>query len=557
MPCTFFESPTFLFFSSAVPELLYYSHISAVIVALLVGVVVLLNAPTRHTNQLLCLLTVIFSFWVVINLYSWVGVNSDWLVFLWSLYRLLEVTLLILAIYFSYAITERQMSVWGHGALALCALPVVLLTTTNLNISGFNLASCNAFDYESKILLGYNAILSLITIMWVIVIFVHTYHTRAKERKRELLLLGIGLVTFLSVFFGTVYLAELLTIFDFFNDSRLEFFGLFGMTFFMGLIGATIVKFRSFNVTMHIAQVLVLLLIILVGLQYTFSTTVTSKILTTFTLLLVTISGYQLTKSVRLEIKQRQEIEKLVKNLERVNDRLQRLDQLKSEFVSIASHQLRSPLSAVLGYASMLKEGSYGKLPAKALEAALRIEESARLMASSVEDYLNVSQIEAGHMKYNFSDFSLREQALHVTDDLRPLALKQSIMLLFRTKLESDGMTHADKGKTEQILHNLVDNAIKYTTQGTITVILRDDTTIKRLYLDVIDTGIGMSQETLNSIFDKFERGSNANSANIHGTGLGLFTALKLAEAMGGTITAHSEGEGKGSCFTLELPLIS
>jgi signal transduction histidine kinase len=333
--------------------------------------------------------------------------------------------------------------------------------------------------------------------------------------------------------------------------------GPIGMLSFVTILSYMIVRYQSFNMKLIASQALVLFIITLNASEFFYIVGYENILISATTLILISVAGFFLIRSVKREIKQREEIQKLANNLTRANERLKQLDQLKSEFVSIASHQLRSPLAAVLGYASMLKEGSYGKLPTKALEAAMRIEESARLMASTVEDYLNVSQIEAGHMKYIFSDFSLREQALHVTDDLRPLALKQNILLLFRTKLESNGMIHADKGKTEQILHNLINNSIKYTTQGTITVILRDNPTIKRLYLDVIDTGIGMSQETLDSIFDKFERGSNANSANIHGTGLGLFTALKLAEAMGGTVTAHSEGEGKGSRFTLELPLIS
>lgn len=556
MQCTFFEPPAFLFFSSAAPELLYYSHFSAIIVALIVGVVVITNAPSRPANQILCLLTVAFSAWTVLNLYSWVGVHSDWLLFLWSLYRLIEASILVLAVYFAYLVTRQSVSNLAHLAIFILTLPVIVLTTTDLNISGFNLATCNAFDYEGKTLLIYNTILGIVAIGWVLAIFIHTYRKSVTEKKRELLLLGTGLVTFLIVFYGLVYLAELLTIFDFFGDSRLEFFGMFGMTFFMVLIGATIVQFRTFQVAMHITQMLVISLIILIGLQYTFASSLVSKVLTTITLLLVTVSGYLLVKSVRKEVQQRNEIEKLATNLEKANQRLRQLDTLKSEFVSIASHQLRSPLAAMMGYASMLRDGSYGKLPVKAQEAAVRIEDSTRLMAQSVEDYLNVSRIEAGHMKYNLTDFSLIEQAQHITDDIRPMGLKKGVVMLFRTNMQSKGMVNADKGKTEQIIHNLINNSLKYTPQGTITVIVRDSMEKKRIYLDILDTGIGMSENTVHSIFTKFERGSNANTANIHGTGLGLFTALKLAEAMGGTITARSEGEGKGSCFTFELPLV-
>ncbi len=252
---------------------------------------------------------------------------------------------------------------------------------------------------------------------------------------------------------------------------------------------------------------------------------------------------------------QYEQLEVLTKDLEKANARLKELDKAKSEFVSIASHQLRSPLTSIRGYASMLAEGSFGKMTQKAQEAAARIEESAKLMAMSVEDYLNVSRIESGNMKYNLSDFNLRDMTEKICEDLRPDALKHSLILLFRTDLSSRAIVNADVGKTNQIVHNLINNSIKYTPKGTIQVFMRDDLKKKRIYVDITDTGIGMSQETIGKLFNKFSRADNANSVNVSGTGLGLFVALKMAEQMGGNISAQSEGDTKGSTFTFELPL--
>lgn len=205
----------------------------------------------------------------------------------------------------------------------------------------------------------------------------------------------------------------------------------------------------------------------------------------------------------------------------------------------------------------MLLEESFGKLPAKAVEPVNRIAESSRLMALAIEDYLNVSRIESGNMKYNLSDFNLKDEVEKITDDVRSVAMKKGLVLLFRNKLNSKGVVNADIGKVTQIIHNLINNSIKYTPKGSITVLLRDDLTAKKLYVDVIDTGIGMSQETMDRIFEKFERADNANSVNTSGTGLGLFVALKMTNAMKGDITVASDGDDKGSIFTLELPLVA
>ncbi len=232
------------------------------------------------------------------------------------------------------------------------------------------------------------------------------------------------------------------------------------------------------------------------------------------------------------------------------------LNEHKTEFVSIASHQLRSPLTAIRGYVSLIEEGSFGVVPEQMKEALSRISESAKFMALSIDDFLNVSRIESGNMKYEFKDINLKEQAKNIVQDFRPDATKRGLKLHFKTDLTGKGIVSADFGKTQQILHNLINNAIKYTRQGNVTVLVRDDLVNKLLNVEVIDTGIGMSPETLADLFGKFVRAEVASSANIMGTGLGLFVARAMARAMKGDVTAHSEGEGKGSRFVLTLPYV-
>ena len=175
----------------------------------------------------------------------------------------------------------------------------------------------------------------------------------------------------------------------------------------------------------------------------------------------------------------------------------------------------------------------------------------------SIEDFLNVSRIESGNMKYTLTDFNLREQAEHIVDDLRPEAMRSGLILLFKSDMRSNGIVHADISKTQQILHNLINNSLKYTQKGSITVFVYDDIGRKQLIVNVIDTGIGMSKETIGDLFQKFSRAKNANSTNINGTGLGLVVARKMAHAMGGDITCNSAGDGHGATFVLTLPLVS
>jgi signal transduction histidine kinase len=253
---------------------------------------------------------------------------------------------------------------------------------------------------------------------------------------------------------------------------------------------------------------------------------------------------------------QRQEIQKLADNLEKANERLQFIDRQKSEFVSIASHQLRSPLTAIRGYVSMVLEGSYGSISEKTKEPLERISESAKFMALSINDFLDVSRIESGNMKYDYADVNVMDQAQHIVDDLRTDAIKRGLLLIFRSDMNGTGIVRADGGKTQQILHNLINNALKYTLKGTVTVYAHDDLKSKKMIIEIIDTGLGMSPETIEKLFAKFSRAKIASSANIMGTGLGLFVAREMARAMGGDIVCSSEGEGIGSNFTITLPLV-
>jgi len=327
------------------------------------------------------------------------------------------------------------------------------------------------------------------------------------------------------------------------------------MTVFMTMMGVFIVRSKTFNVSVIAPQALVVALLILVGSQFTFVSSTAGIILTTITLVLTAIAGLITVGSAKKEIKQREEIEKLAGRLKKANKRLKVLDQMKSEFVSIASHQLRSPLTSIRGYASMLLDGSYGKISPKATGAVERISESSKFMASSIEDYLNVSRIEAGNMKYELADFNLKNEAEHVADDKRQEAIKKGLVLTFKSDVDGHGVVNADIGKTRQILHNLVNNAIKYTPRGSIVVFAHNDRKKKKMYVDIIDSGIGMKSDELEDIFGKFERAHNANQTNVTGTGLGLFVAQKMAQEMKGDVTAFSEGVGHGSTFRLEMPL--
>jgi len=543
------EPASFLFISSNVPPLVHYSHYVAIFAALSIALLVFLNDPRSHVARLFLLFSGLFSVWTLFDVGLWSTNDPAVVMFLWSMQVLIEPLTFATALFLFYKyLKKKSPPLWSVIAGIVLLLPLVIFLPTPLNLEALYLSSCETA--EGPLAQYYTYFVNILFTMAIILLGIKEIPKIKDLQQRKVARYFVfGLVIFLLTFTSGNIISS------FTDDWTISQYGLFGMPIFAALIAYSIVQFKAFKVEIAAAQILVIAILALISSLLFVNDQYLSKLVAGATFFFALTVGFLLIRSVRNEFLQRLQLEKLTTDLEKANVRLQTLDKQKSEFVSIASHQLRSPLTSIRGYASMLIEGSYGKIPASAKEPLERIDTSAKRMALAVEDYLNVSRIESGNMKYELADFNLKDEIERICDDVRPTALKSGLVLLFRTNLESKGVVHADVGKTVQIAHNLINNSIKYTEKGSISVYVRDDVNKKYTYVDVIDTGVGMSQETIDILFLKFSRAEGANRVNTTGTGLGLFVAFKMAEAMGGTITAHSAGEGKGSRFTLTLPL--
>ncbi len=241
--------------------------------------------------------------------------------------------------------------------------------------------------------------------------------------------------------------------------------------------------------------------------------------------------------------------------LHEANEKLKSLDKLKTEFLSLAAHQLRSPLTAIRGYTSMLLDGSYGTFEEKQREAINRVFESSTHLSKVVEDLLNVSKIEAGGMKYEMAPFDMEKAAKDLATDLSITAQKKGLALSFTTDNKAPYTINGDMEKLRQVMLNIIDNSIKYTEKGSITVALSKDMTTNMIRLAVTDTGMGISAEEKEKLFQKFSRGAGGKT-NTGGSGLGLYLAKQIAEAHGGHIVIDSPGVGLGSTFSIELKAV-
>lgn len=350
-------------------------------------------------------------------------------------------------------------------------------------------------------------------------------------------------------------------------DLILPYFGVFQYTW-MGPLFAFILittlfiaifKYQLFQVKIILTEIISIVIIIALLLELFFTRSIAELLLKTAVLIIVTIFSFLLIRGVYREITQREKIELLATDLKKANTRLLELDKQKSEFISFASHQLRAPLTAMKGYASLILDGDLGELNKEVKDAITRIFDSSKTLVNIVNDYLNISRIELGTMKYSFIVINLKEYIKNIIEELKPNFEKSNLAFDFITNPISENerfMVSADPDKLKQVISNLIDNSIKYTPKGTIHISLTKDIEERKITFSVKDSGVGISEDVMPKLFSKFMRSNKANEQNIYGTGLGLYIAKEIVIAHKGKIWAESEGEGKGSTFLVELEMI-
>jgi len=229
------------------------------------------------------------------------------------------------------------------------------------------------------------------------------------------------------------------------------------------------------------------------------------------------------------------------------------LDQMKSEFIALASHQLRTPLTGIRWYTSTLAEGQSGTLNPRQQELVKDIEGCTQQMVAPVNDLLNVARLDQGTLKLNLVPVSLTELVPEVRKTLQTKAERFRVSLVLDESLASSPPVRADKALLTEVLLNVVDNAIKYTPEhGTVRLLASQED--KNLVVSVSDTGVGIPATEMHKLFQKFSRVENPLSNRERGSGLGLYFAKGILEKHGGKLWAESS-EGKGSTFHIALPL--
>lgn len=278
-------------------------------------------------------------------------------------------------------------------------------------------------------------------------------------------------------------------------------------------------------------------------------------------ILIVFISGlgiynYNLIKSLK---KERDQLDKTAKilvkrdlELTEANERLQEIDKLKSEFISVAAHQLRTPLSGIKWILKMVMDGDMGEIAQEQREFLQRGYQANERIINLVNDLLNVSRIEEGRFGYSFVNYDLVKLIQEVVQDNKDIFARKNLQLEFIKSEKKLPKVKVDPDKLRLAIQNLLDNAHDYTLKGK--VIINAVQKNNEIQVSIKDAGAGIPESQKANIFNKFFRGSNVIKLDTDGTGLGLFIAQNIIQKHDGSIWFKSQ-ENKGTTFYFTLPL--
>jgi signal transduction histidine kinase len=454
---------------------------------------------------------------------------------------------------------NRRIFVLLASILTLIGLIFFILPIFgNLVISQISTNNAGEFTESFGILFPVYVSFFILSFYMIIAKLIRLHRSASLENKKQLkfVILGISIFSILAILFGLVF--PLLGFLNFLNFDVPSSF------FFTIFIFIAIIRYKWMNIKIVTSQLLITCLWVLIAIQYLLMDKTETKLVSLATFIVSLIIGFISIKSINLEIQRKEELENLSKQLSEANDKLHALDRAKSEFISIASHQLRTPLTSIKGFVSLLLEGTYGVLDDIKKAALEKVYISNERLIQLVEDLLNISRIEAGRMEFDFQEAQMEDLVTEVVNTLELAAKGRDLYLHYQKPEEPMPKINIDITKIKEVISNMVDNAIKYTQKGGVTVRITDHLTPKEeggfgkvIQVIVSDTGIGMDKEDLQMIFEKFQRGKQISHYHTDGTGLGMYIGKKVVDVHKGRLWAESDGKNKGSKFILELPVLA
>lgn len=385
---------------------------------------------------------------------------------------------------------------------------------------------------------------ALIVFVGGIISLARARHKAVDLARRRLNLLLIGFCGMYAGFIFTILIPIVIT-----GNASLVPFGSLYILLFLFIVTICVVRYELFSFRLVAVEVMVFalnLFLLFVALTAESQSAFHTNLAVLIFSILVSILFVRMARNeARLENEHTR-----FAALEDANQKLRALDLQKSEFLALAAHHLRTPLSVVSGYIDLLKQNAYGKITKETRSVLENMEQNNTQLVHLVDEFLDISSIEQRKINYKMEEFDLNKEIVSAIKELQLKADQKDIQIVWRAGDEV--MVVGDAPKIKHAFYNILDNAIKYSKSGKIFISIEEEDGGNSVH--VVDSGPGFSPDDKTSLFEKFYRGKNIEKDDVTGTGLGLYVCKKYIEAHKGKVWAESAGIGKGAEFGFWIP---
>lgn len=516
------------------------------LVTLFLGGIVFYRNRKSHSNILFFLLCFSFVSWSIINYFSLhppFGGELFWI----RLVLFSAAPQAFLFALFMHTFPKDKITL-GKKYLTIFiffAAVQMYLTLTPLVFKDITRVAAKIIPVPGTGMLFYSIVLLFFFSFGIYWLFRKLWLTKGNERKAmTIIVLGFILMIVLVLSF------LLFAVIIFKNTTFIPLSPLFILPFIL-VTGYTLTRKKFLNIQLVATELVVGILAIVLLTEALLANslfTISWKVLFSF---FVAGLGLSLIQSVHREIRQKEKVTKLARSLAKANLRLQELDKQKTEFLSIASHQLRTPMSIIKGYIELIQDGAYGKISKETDKILNDMDETNERLVKLIDEFLDISRIEQGRTEFSFAISDMNKLINSVVKELTERANKKGLKIEWQPVAQELNIC-MDEEKIRHVIFNFIDNAIKYTQKGVIKLAIEKDK--DGLTFRTIDSGLGFTKVDEANFFQKFYRGENVKTVNVTGTGLGIYVCRKFIEKHGGRVWAKSPGLNKGSEFGFWIP---
>ncbi len=531
-----------------------FSALINAFIAGLLGIIVFLKNKKELTNQLFLGLSLSVIFWSL-GYWQWLSAISEATALFWI--RVFSISSLFIPVfYFHWILVFTGIDKQKRNSIKFLYLIVFIFFV-------FSFSSLFVNKVESKLFFSYWPTPGILYTLYLIFIYLgltiyslfilwKQYQINIEPKKSSIKYIILGSL----IGFGGGA-----TNFFLWYDIPIPPYGNILVSLYPIVLAIASFRYGLFNIKVIATELLTFAIWAAVLIEVFLADTWRESIFEIGLLIFVVFFGILIIRSVLKEVRHREEMEKLANELEFTNQKLKETDKIRAEMYSFVSHQIKAPIGIIKGFAQLLCDGSYGKIPKKAKETTIYIKTACDRLINLTEMFLNLRRIEEGKMDYEFKEINLIDLAESVFKELKLLADQKNLEFKFECG-EKEIKVKVDEQRMRQVFQNLIENSIKYTKQGFVKVNLRLTTNDRQPITDnqqqsvlftVSDSGLGIKKEVLSEIFEQFKRAKETRQ--IQGTGLGLYVAREIVKAHGGEIWAESEGENKGSIFYVKLSI--